>query len=275
MSVFREPAVAGLFYPSGYWKLKDELQRLLQNSVSEKKFENILGLVAPHAGYVYSGKTAAFAYNLIKEKNFKNIFIISPSHREYFPGVSVYEGDGYETPLGKIPVNKEIIEHITNENKIVYKGIEGHRSEHGIEVQLPFLQFILGDGFKIIPIVMGDQSALFVDELARRLAKVVDSQSLIIASSDLSHYYTRKEADRLDTLIEKRINSFEVQDLQNDLEHNTCEACGGGPIVAMMKTAAAVNKKCSLVIHRSDSGEVSGDLNEVVGYLSAVIYGKA
>jgi len=274
MSVYRQPAVAGLFYPAGYWKLKEEVKLLLDNATTDRKFENIFGIISPHAGYLYSGRTAAFAYNLVKDNIIKNVFIISPSHREYFPGVSVYNGEGYETPLGKIPVNKEIIEELTRENKIIYRGIEGHRNEHGVEVQLPFLQYILGDKFKIIPVVMGDQSKIFIDELARRLSHVTEKESIVIASSDLSHFYTKKEADKLDTIVEKRINDFDFDTLQQDLQHNICEACGGGPIVSIMKAASIVNKKNSVVIHRSDSGDVTGDNNEVVGYLSAVIYGE-
>jgi MEMO1 family protein len=274
MSVYRQPAVAGLFYPAGYWKLKEELQILLDSAVPGREFENIIGLVVPHAGYVYSGKTAAFAYNLIKNRNINNVVIISPSHREYFPGVCLYDGDGYETPLGKLPVNREMIEELTQDSKLIYKGTQGHGSEHAVEVHLPFLQYIIQNEFKIIPVVMGDQSKIFIDELATKLARVIDDNTIIIASSDLSHFFSRKDADRMDSIVEKRINDFDFDMLQRDFENKTCEACGGGPIVALMQTASLVNKKNSLVIHRSDSGDTTGDLSEVVGYLSAVVYGS-
>jgi AmmeMemoRadiSam system protein B len=274
MSVYRQPAVAGLFYPAGYWKLKEQLQILLENSVPGKNFDNIVGLIVPHAGYIYSGRTAAYAYNLVKDKTINNVVIISPSHREYFPGVCIYEGDGYETPLGKVPVNREMTDELTRENKFVYKGVKGHGNEHAVEVHIPFLQYIIQNEFRIVPVVMGDQSGIFIDELAVRLSAVVDESTLIIASSDLSHFFNRKDADRLDSIVEKRINDFDYQGLQHDLEKRICEACGGGSIVALMQTAALINKKNSFVIHRSDSGDVTGDLEEVVGYLSAVIYGE-
>jgi MEMO1 family protein len=275
MSTYRQPAVAGLFYPAGYWKLKEQLQSLLEKAIPEKSFSSIFGLVVPHAGYAYSGTTAAYAYNLVKDKTIENVIIISPSHREYFPGICFYDGDGYETPIGKVPVNKELTDKLTSGSaKLLYKGKKGHGNEHAVEVHLPFLQYIIQNEFKIIPVVMGDQSKIFIDELASALSAIIDDKTLVIASSDLSHFYNRKESDRMDSVIEKRINDFDYEGLQNDLENKVCEACGGGPIVALMQTASIINKKNSFVIHRSDSGDVTGDLNEVVGYLSAVVYGS-
>ena len=154
-----------------------------------------------------------------------------------------------------------------------FKGLNGHGDEHAIEVQVPFLQNILTD-FKIVPIVMGDQSKMFVDELAEQVAKVLDEKTVIIASSDLSHYHSKTKADELDSIVEKAVENFEYDKLQSYLDSNVCEACGGGPIVAMMKAASINNKSKSKILNRSDSGDVSGDFNEVVGYLSAVIYGE-
>ena len=163
----RKPVVAGQFYPASKSKLEAEVKTLLSISDSKKSFNNILGIVSPHAGYIYSGRTAAYGFNLLKDKNIETVIIISPSHREYFPGVSVYEGDAYETPLGVVEVNKEIVQKLTEESKIIFKGIEGHREEHAVEVQIPFLQIVLED-FKIVPIVIGDQGDLFVNELAEK-----------------------------------------------------------------------------------------------------------
>jgi len=275
MNNFRQPAVAGLFYPAGYWKLKEQLQFLLDNAVPDKEFSNILGIVAPHAGYMYSGHTAAYAYNAVKDKIIETVIIISPSHREYFPGVCIYDGDGYETPIGKVPVNKNMIEEITaGSDRFVYKGKRGHGEEHGVEVHIPFLQFIIKNEFNIVPVVMGDQSKIFIDELSNCLSSVIDEKTLIVASSDLSHFFSKKEADQMDSIIERRINHFDYIGLQRDFETKVCEACGAGPIIALLQTAAIINKNYSFVLHRSDSADVTGDLSEVVGYLSAVVYGE-
>lgn len=271
MKQVREPSVAGMFYPSSPSKLKEEIQLLLDTTKLSEQIENIVGIVSPHAGYIYSGRTAAFAYNAIKDKNYKTVIIISPSHREYFAGISIYNGDAYKTPLGEVSVDKNISTELARGSKIIFEGIQGHRAEHAVEVQIPFLQMVLND-FKIVPIVMGDQNRVFVYELADKLSKVIDENTLIVASSDLSHYYSKRTANELDSIVEKHINNFDYEGLQRDLENRRCEACGGGTIVTLMKTADLVNKKKSKVLHRSDSGDVSGDNSEVVGYLSAAFY---
>lgn len=272
MRYIRPAQVAGYFYPSDPVKLKNEINLLLSLSKPKEKYDKIFGIVSPHAGYVYSGKTAAFAYNQLSEKNYRRVIIISPSHSEYFPGISVFEGDAYETPLGLLEVDKDFIEKMVNGSKIIFRGFEGHRKEHALEVQLPFLQSVLNN-FKIVPIVMGDQTKMFVDELATTLTKVVDDETLIVASSDMSHFHSKKEADILDSIVEERIRQFDFKSLQKDLDRHNCEACGGGPIVVLMKAAQLKNIQHSIVLHRSDSGDVTGDNKEVVGYLSAVVYG--
>ena len=272
MSYIRAPYVAGHFYPADPVSLRKEISSYLELVKSPKEIDKIFGIVSPHAGYVYSGQTAAYAYNLLKGKNYKRVVVISPSHAEYFTGISVYEGDAYETPLGVVEVDQEFVDKLVEDGSFIFRGIEGHRSEHALEVQIPFLQSVLKD-FKIVPIVMGDQAKTFVNKLASRLAEIVDEETLIVSSSDMSHFYSKKEAEKLDSIVEKRINNFDFEALLDDLNLRNTEACGGGPIVAMMKAASLRNIKHALVIHRSDSGDVSGNNREVVGYLSAVVYG--
>jgi len=272
MDNIRTPHVAGLFYSADPEQLQNDIIGLLDSTKSEKEYNNIFGLVAPHAGYVYSGKTAAHVYNLLKGKTYKRVVVISPSHSEYFPGSSVFIGDGYQTPFGVVEIDNEFAARLVANSKNIFRGVEGHRSEHALEVQLPFLQTVLND-FKIVPIVMGDQGKIFVDELAEKLAEVADDETLIVASSDMSHFHSKMDADGLDSIVEDRINSFDYNALQSDLNKKKTEACGGGPIVTMMKAASLRNKNHSAVIHRSDSGDITGDTKEVVGYLSAVVYG--
>lgn len=272
MSDIRKPAVAGYFYPSDPVKLKDELQTLLAISKPQESISNVAGLVAPHAGYMYSGRTAAYAYNTLKHKEIKTAVIISPSHREYFQGVSIYKGDAFSTPLGVIPINKKMVTKLTEGSKNIFTGTLGHKEEHGVEVQLPFLQARIGE-FEIVPVVMGDQNRFYIEELASRLADSADENTIIVASSDLSHFHTKFKANELDSVVEQRISEFDYESLQTDLEEQRCEACGGGPIVAMMKAAGIANRKHSLVLHRSDSSDTSGDTSEVVGYLAAAVYG--
>ncbi|MFA3782187.1 AmmeMemoRadiSam system protein B [Melioribacteraceae bacterium 4301-Me] len=271
MKRIREPAVAGMFYPSSPQKLLDEVKTLFDLTRSETNIDNILGIVSPHAGYVYSGKIAASAFNILLNKNYHTVIIISPSHREYFPGISIYDGDAYKTPLGIVPVNKEVRQKLIDSGQFIFEGVQGHRAEHAVEVQLPFLQVILKD-FEIVPIVMGDQSRQYVDELSKSIASSLDEKTLIVASSDLSHFYSKETANMLDSIVENHINKFDFDGLQKDLESGKCEACGGGAIVAMMKAAYIASKKNSKVLARGDSGDVTGDFSEVVGYLSAAVY---
>lgn len=271
MKNVREPAVAGMFYPANPHQLHDELQLLLETANPEAEYKNAVGIISPHAGYVYSGKTAAFGFKALGGRNYKTVVIISPSHREYFPGVSIYNGDAYKTPLGEVLLNKEMSSKLVGGSKAIFESTQGHRAEHAVEVQVPFLQMIMKD-FTIVPVVIGDQRKVFIDELAQRLADIVDDETLIIASSDLSHFYTKEEAGRLDSIVADHIKNFSYDELQRDLETSKCEACGGGAIVAMMKTADLIRRKKSKVLSRSDSGDVTGDYSEVVGYLSAVVY---
>jgi hypothetical protein len=252
MKKVRQPAVAGMFYPSLPEELAGEINEMLDNAGTEEAPENLYGIVVPHAGYIYSGQTAAKAYKLLKDKKYKTVVVISPSHREYFPGISVFDGDAYLTPLGEIEIDSEMRDRIAEGSKIIFKGVNGHRSEHALEVQLPFLQVALGD-FKLLPVVMGDQSKLFVDELSERLSDVVDENTLIVSSSDLSHYYSKPVAEKLDSIIVNRINNFDYNGLMNDLEENRCEACGGGAIVSLMKSADILNRKNAKVLARTDS----------------------
>jgi len=272
MNYVRPPQVAGYFYPSNPDKLRKELKLLLDVAKPKEKIEKVFGIVSPHAGYVYSGKTAAHAYNLLIGKKYKRVVVISPSHSEYFPGICIFEGDAYETPLGILEVDKEFREKLETDDGIIFKGYEGHKREHALEVQLPFLQTVLED-FKIIPVVMGDQSRRNIEALAKKLAEVADDETLIVASSDMSHFYSKSKADKLDSIVEKRVREFDFNSLQNDLDNHNCEACGGGPILVLMKAANLKNIRHSMVLHRSDSGDVTGDSKEVVGYLSAVVYG--
>lgn len=271
MKRVRTQQVAGYFYTAKPDKLKNEIETMINKVQLSENYENIFGIVSPHAGYIYSGGTAAYAYATLKDKNIKTVFVISPSHYEYFPGISIFDGDAYQTPLGEIEIDQQKVDELIKDSKIIFRGVQGHRKEHALEVQLPFLQYVLSD-FKIIPIVIGDQSDLYVNELAKQISIVADEKSVVVASSDLSHFYPESKAEVLDGLVEKRINDFDYENLQKDLMSKKCEACGGGPIVAMMKAASLKNFNKAKVLLRNNSGDISGDKSEVVGYLSAVVY---
>jgi len=269
--VIRKPAVAGMFYPRSEEALNILLADLMNQTKVKKKYENIFGIVAPHAGYIYSGLTAAYAYNVVRNNKFSTAIIISPSHREFFHGSSIYNGDYFSTPLGLVEIDSKLRKTICHKSKSIFEGEVGHNSEHAVEVHIPFLQFIQPD-IKILPIVIGDQRKEFIYELADSISNIYNDKILVIASSDLSHFYSKDIARRLDHQVEERIINFEFDELLTDLNNNACEACGGGAIIALMKAAASLGFTNTDILSKTDSGDFSGDNSSVVGYLSAVIY---
>ena len=271
MNLVREPQVAGMFYPASSNKLQKQITDFLSEVEYDNEICNVAGIIAPHAGYIYSGKTAAYAYKTIIDRSFDTVIVISPSHREYFKGVSIYSGDAYKTPLGEIAINTELREKLISENELIFEGEEGHREEHALEVQLPFLQVVLSE-FQLLPLVIGDQSREVVFELADILANLVNDKILLVASSDLSHFYTKSRAAALDSKVVAHINNFDFEKLQDELENRKCEACGGGRIVALLKGLSQKGYTKSKVVAHSDSGDISGNDSEVVGYLSAIVY---
>jgi AmmeMemoRadiSam system protein B len=270
----RSPAVAGSFYPASPEVLRRDVDEMLERAEVPSKFGALRGLVAPHAGYQYSGFTAAHSYKLLKGTSPEAVIIVSPSHREYFEGISLFPGSAYQTPLGDVPVNQELSREIADKGKGIAKSGAGHRAEHAIEVQLPFLQRVLGS-FTFVPIVMGVQALQYCRGLAEALATVVKNRNIVlVASSDLSHYHTYDEAVALDHQVIARVEEFDPVGLMNGIMRNQFEACGGGPIAAVMLAAKMLGANTSTALHYCNSGDTTRDKDAVVGYLSAMITGE-
>ena len=271
----RQAAVAGMFYPSGKSKLTSTIENLLRDAELTQVKGRIVGLIVPHAGYPYSGLTAAYGYRLIIGKSFDTIVIISPSHREYFDGISIYNGYAYQTPLGTVCVDQELRESLLRNESIIRSNELGHGTEHAIEVHLPFLQIIRCTD-RFLPVVMGDQRTDYCLHLADKLADALkDRNALVIASSDLSHYHPDDEAHRLDRIVREDIEAFDVKKLMDDLETERIEMCGGGPVSTLLQTAARLGATGSKILHQCTSGDVTGEHDAVVGYLSAVLFAHA
>jgi MEMO1 family protein len=264
----RPPAVSGLFYPDDPTMLALTVDRLLEKHHAAEDRSFPVGVVSPHAGYAYSGPTAAYAYTLLQRRPFRTAVIISPSHREYFNGISIYDGDAYRTPLGLINVDIHLREKLLAQNGILKASQLGHRDEHAIEVQLPFLQRINPDA-KVLPIVMGDQRSEHCLLLARALADVLTPDHVLIASSDLSHFHDQQEAVERDRIVEEDIVALKPMRLLNDLSTSRGEACGGGPIAVVMSASQSLGADRGKILHRCTSGDITGDTHRVVGYLSA------
>jgi len=274
----RPAAVAGSFYPGSAVEIAKMLAGFFHDAPRPQLPARPIAIVAPHAGYVYSGAIAARAYKALQGEEYKTVIVISPSHMAYFPGVSAFDGKAYSTPLGEILVDKDLTAKIAAASPLVRPSMDGHakgaaRSEHALEVQLPFLQTVLGN-FSLVALMMGDQDSTTCRELGKAISRAIGDRSdiLIVASSDLSHFHDGATASRLDSVVARDIEKLDFRALSDDLELHKTEACGGGPIIAAMTAAADLGSDKAMITGRGDSGDITGDKSSVVGYLSAVIY---
>ena len=270
MNDLKKSVIAGSWYPGAPSILRRDIENYF-NSVPDLELQGeIVGLIAPHAGYVYSGQIAANAYNLIRGKKYDAVIVIGPSHRVAFHGVSIFSKGGYETPLGIVPVAEELAEKIKNLSKVVADVPEAHRQEHSVEIQLPFLQVALGN-FSFIPLVMGDQGANTCQELAMAIYEATrDKKILIVGSSDLSHFYNYNIAKKLDAVVLGYLKEGNAVGLLESFENGNAEACGGGPMAVVLLVARMMSANKAYLLKYANSGDVTGDKSSVVGYAAAV-----
>lgn len=267
----RRSPIAGTWYPGQPDALERSVRELLDGVEPVAVDGELVALLSPHAGLRYSGAVAAAGYRLLQQSRFETAILVGPSHHVYFQGASVYDRGAFETPLGQMKVDEELARTIKESSRSMKVFPEAHDREHSLEMQLPFLQVQARD-MKIVPILLGDQRRPNVeavaDAIAESLVKMRRS-ALLIASSDLSHYKSADVAARMDKKVAKLVEEFAPDGLMSLLEHHHEHACGGGPLVAVMRAARALGGVSATILRYGDSGDVSGDKSEVVGYLSA------
>ncbi|MBI1806317.1 MAG: AmmeMemoRadiSam system protein B [Ignavibacteria bacterium] len=267
----RQPSVAGMFYPADPDALSRDIDRMLTDAPAKETGGSIVGLIVPHAGYPYSGHVAASAYKLLRKTSFATAVIVSPSHREFFDGISIYDGSAYRTPLGEVALDVTLREELVSDDDVISISILGHGAEHAIEVQLPFLQKVLGE-MKILPIVIGNQRRDYCYHLARKLAEHLKGKNvLLIASTDLSHYHPYETAEMFDAIVMRNVAAFDDDGLMTNLEARRAEACGGGPTVTVLAASKLLGANVVKILSHCNSGDITGDRHAVVGYLSAVL----
>jgi AmmeMemoRadiSam system protein B len=268
----RKSVIAGTWYPGSPKVLRTDIEDFFLHAPDVKIEGSIRGLIVPHAGYVYSGQIAAIAYKMIKRETFDAVLVLGPSHRTFFHGVSIYDRGGYETPLGILPVDVTLANDIMAQSEIISYIPAAHSQEHSIEIQLPFLQVVLGK-FGFVPIVMGDQDRETCENLAEGIVNAINGRNiLIVGSSDLSHFHSYEKAVKLDSVVLKRIEKMDGRGLLEDLEKNLCEACGGGPAAVAMMVSEKLGADRAKLLKYANSGDVTGDRRNVVGYASAIFY---
>jgi len=268
----RRPVIAGSWYPGNPEILKRDIDRYLAKASIPEIPRKPAAIISPHAGYMYSGPVAAYAYKTLAGHDYSTVVVISPSHRAYFPFISIWPRGSYETPLGLIEVDEDLCARLMKSPDI-QDDTHPHTAEHALEIQLPFLQASLKT-FRLCPLIMGRQDLSLCRDLAQTLHTCIDDpdDTLIVASSDLSHFHSAAKAEKMDRQVFERIESFDVSGLSLDLERSSSEACGGGPILAALLYGREVSRTEARVLNYAHSGHITGDSSSVVGYLAAVVY---
>ena len=260
MVLIRQPAVAGTFYPANPEVLQKMINTFLDAIQSITKVPK--AIIVPHAGYIYSGEIAATAYARLKAgaDKIQRVVIVAPSHHVAFEGLAVSQADFFNTPLGDIPLNKTAIQTLLTLPFVSYSD-EAHASEHSLEVQLPFLQTVL-NVFTLIPIVVGDATAAQVSQVLELFYD--DEDTLIVISSDLSHFHDYATAQRLDSETSRKIENLDYQHLNYD------SACGRIGVSGLLVLAQKKSRQVQTIDLRN-SGDTAGDKSRVVGYGAYVI----
>jgi AmmeMemoRadiSam system protein B len=269
-SLVRPAAVAGTWYPGRADQLAEQIDGYLAEAPCTIDGE-VVAIIAPHAGLVYSGPVAAFAYAALAGRTYDVAVLVGPSHHVGFQGVASYPTGAFDTPYGHVLIAEDVVAAITAAGTVIKEDRRPHAAEHCLEIQLPFLARVL-PGVPIVPLLMGYQRRGTIDDLAQALARgLAGRRALLVASTDLSHYHDAPTASVMDGEVTRLVGAFDVDGLQRALEQVPDHACGGGPTVSVMKAARALGARDVAVLRYADSGDVSGDKSAVVGYMAAAL----
>ena len=273
----RPAGVAGSFYPSDPAEIRQQVTGFLSGPPEgESGFPR--ALVVPHAGYPYSGAVAGTGFGTLEGADMDAVILVGPSHLESFGGVSVFPGRAYRTPLGEVPIDEDLASALVRSGDgVIHASLNGHwiqgtpRQEHALEVEIPFLQTLFDDPPRLVPLVMGEPSWETVVALSDALVRAVEEAEepervLLAASSDLSHFHPGQQAQEKDRKTLDLIEAFEARAFHRALGSGEAEACGGGPIAAVMRAAARLGAAGARTLTYTHSGHVTGDHSGVVGY---------
>ncbi len=283
MPTIRRPTVAGQFYEADAEALRAQIKNCFLHPIGPQKLpevnmhihpRKIVGVVCPHAGYMYSGPVAASAfYELALDGKPDTVVLMGPNHTGYGSALSLMREGVWRTPLGDVEINTEIADEINHETSLIDVDELAHRYEHSIEVQLPFLQFLYGNAFKIVPICFLMQDYDSAVEVGRALEEALDAtNTVVIASSDMTHYEPAKRAAAKDHAALKAVTDMDAKCFYETVEKQNVTACGYAPITALITYATGVCAKAELLNYHN-SGDITGNQSSVVGY-AAVSFRK-
>lgn len=277
----RKPAVAGSFYDGSAAGLRRQIEDCFKHPLgpgalpgSARAVERrILGLVSPHAGYIYSGPVAANGFfQIAAEGTPQTVVILGPNHRGLGAAVAVGGQDAWQTPLGSVEIDVEVGQAIVSATRWARLDDLAHSMEHSIEVQVPFLQYIYENGFRIVPISMLRQDWEVSRELGRAVAAALKGKNaVIIASSDFSHYESQSMASKKDHLALEAILNLEPERLEETVISHSITMCGPGPVMSMLTACKALGAKKARLLRYATSGDITGDHSQVVGYASVEV----
>jgi hypothetical protein len=279
MAKVRLPCQAGAFYNGEVESLRKQIAECYLHElgpgklpkVAENGPRRVIGLICPHAGYMFSGPVAAHAYyRLALDGKPEVIVALGPNHTGYGSGLAIMNEGSWRTPLGDVEVDSELAMKIVEEARIVDVDESAHRYEHSIEVQLPFLQYAYDSNFKIVPICFLMQDLSSAREIGQAVAKsLVNKNAVIIASSDMTHYQPQEKAVKNDLAVLKAVEAMDEEELYSVIETHGITACGYGPIAALMEAAKMLGAREAKLLCYKTSGDVIGDYSSVVGYAAA------
>ena len=275
ISDVRPSPIAGRWYEGDPAKLALQIDTLLDTAIIPAIPGQVIGLVAPHAGHRYSGLTAAHAFKTVRGKSYELVIIVSPYH-DLFPGSLITTShSAYATPLGEIPVDKEALSMLDNEMKLLTGAAINRISrdqEHSLEIELPFLQRSLEGEFSLLPVMVRSRNAGEMESLGESLASIAGKKkTLLVASSDLSHFYTEEQADELDACMEEQIIALSPSGVLDADITGKGFACGAGAVSAVLWASLCLKANRAVLLHHSNSAAETGDHHSVVGYGSAAI----
>ncbi|MFC1711488.1 AmmeMemoRadiSam system protein B [Patescibacteria group bacterium] len=271
--MIRPPAVAGSFYPADKNDLFSQINSFLKKASKDENGKLSRILIVPHAGLSFSGQTAAWGFKQIENESFSRVVLIGVSHRSYFSYAAVYRSGAWETPLGKVEIDSNFADSLINQSNQIEEKSEVFEQEHSLEVELPFLQYLLSD-FKIVPILLGQAESDVLTSLAETLENNIDEQTLIVISSDLSHYPSYEVANKIDketinAILTGNVNKFS-QIINENIKTDgvdTC-ACGADAIKVGLLLANKLDITDIRMLNYTNSGDSGGDKSKVVGYAS-------
>jgi len=280
----RQPVAAGRFYSANKETLSKDVAQLFSTCTNSPAYNNVRAIISPHAGYVFSGKTAAEAYSSIRDRSsYKNIFLIGSSHIMAFRGASVYSSGDFITPLGKVEVNREIAEKLKSAGRLFNNPEDAHKQEHSLEVQLPFIQHHFSNNPKIIPIIIGTSDTQEIKNIAEILRPWFTPENLFVISSDFSHYPSYRDANEVDRITAESIISGNPQKFLTTIKSNAekhisglaTSMCGWTSGLLLMHLAEGNSQLEFKHIGYSNSGDsFYGNKDEVVGYQAIVLESK-